>query len=112
LHSIQHQGWKYLIPLDEAWFYLLNQHEQIWLRDHEDPTTIERQMISSSKTMLTVVWNPHGIQLVNVLPKGQKWTSQYYIDHILPEIGALRDARDRQKWWYTLTMPSYTSERE
>jgi hypothetical protein len=47
--------------------------------------------------MLAVVWNPHGFHLVSFLPKGQKWTSQYYIDHILPEICALRDARDRLK---------------
>jgi hypothetical protein len=45
--------------------------------------------------MLTAVWNPSGFHLVSLLPKGQKWASQYYIDHILPEICALRDARDR-----------------
>jgi hypothetical protein len=97
LGSVQHQGWKYLVTLDEAWFYFSNQHEQIWLPNQEDPPTIQRQTISSPKTMLTVVWNPHGFQLVSLLPKGQKWTSQYYIDHILPEICALRDARDRRK---------------
>jgi histone-lysine N-methyltransferase SETMAR len=47
--------------------------------------------------MLTVVWNPHGFHLVSLLSKGQKWTSPYDIDHILPEICALRDARDRRK---------------
>jgi hypothetical protein len=59
--------------------------------------TIKRQTISTPKTMLIVVWNPHGFHMVNVLPKGQKWTSQYYIDYVIPEIGALRDARDRRK---------------
>jgi hypothetical protein len=47
--------------------------------------------------MLTVVWNPHGFDLVSLLPKGQKWTTQYQIDHIIPEICTLRDARDRRK---------------
>jgi hypothetical protein len=47
--------------------------------------------------MLTVVWNSHGFHLVFLLPKGRKWTSQYYIDRILPEICVLRDARDRRK---------------
>jgi hypothetical protein len=94
---VQHQGCKYLVTLDEAWFYFSNQHEQIWLPDQENPPTIQRQTISSSKTMLTVVWNPHGFHLVSLLPKGQKWTSQYDIDYILPEICALRDARDRRK---------------
>jgi hypothetical protein len=47
--------------------------------------------------MLTVVWNLHGFHWVSLLPKGQEWTSQYYIDHILPKICALRDATDRRK---------------
>jgi hypothetical protein len=34
---------------------------------------------------------------MSLLPFRQKWTSQDYIDHILPEIYALHDARDRRK---------------
>jgi hypothetical protein len=97
LGSVQHHGWKHFVTLDEAWFDFSNQHEQIWLPDQEDPPTIQRQTINSPKTMLTVLWNPHGFHLVSLLPKGQKWISQYYIDHILPEICALLDARDRRK---------------
>jgi hypothetical protein len=62
-------------------------------RPAKDSTTT----INSPKTMLTVVRNPHGFHLVSLLPKGQKWTSHYYIDHNLPEICALHDARDRRK---------------
>jgi transposase len=36
--------------------------------------------------MLTVVWNPFGFHLVTVLPKGQKWTGQYYIENVLCKI--------------------------
>jgi hypothetical protein len=97
LGSVQDQGWKYLVTLNEAWFYFSNQYEQIWLPDQEDPPAIQRQTISSPKTMLTVVWNPHGFHLASLIPKGQKWTSQNYIDHILPEISTLRDARDCRK---------------
>jgi hypothetical protein len=97
LGSVRHQGWKYLGTLDEAWFYFSNQHEQIWLPDQEDSPTIQRQTIGSPKAMLAVVYNPHGFHLVSLLPKGQKWTSQYSIDYIIPEICALRNARDRRK---------------
>jgi hypothetical protein len=97
LGSAQHQGWEYLVILDEAWVYFSDQHEQIWLSDQEDPPTIQRKTISSPETMLTVAWNPHGFHLGSLLPKGQKWTRQYYIDHILPKICALRDAKGRRK---------------
>jgi hypothetical protein len=69
--SIQYQGWKDLITLDEAWFDFSNQHEQIWHPDDEDPPKIERQMISSPKTVVTVVWNLHRFHLMNVLSKGK-----------------------------------------
>jgi hypothetical protein len=49
LHSLQHQSWKYLVTLDEAWFYFSNAHEQIWLPEDEDPPTNARPMIGSLK---------------------------------------------------------------
>jgi hypothetical protein len=85
LDSVRHQGWKYLVILDEAWFYFLNQHEQTWLPGQEDSPTIQRQTISSPKTMLTVVWNPHGFHLVSLLPKGQKWPSHTILITFFPK---------------------------
>jgi hypothetical protein len=54
-------------------------------------------MISSPKTMLTVEWNPHGFHVIKVLPRGCKWTSQYDVDNILPNICPLHIAGDRRK---------------
>jgi histone-lysine N-methyltransferase SETMAR len=39
--------------------------------------------------MLTIVWNPHGFHLIDVLPKGSKISAGHYISHVrsrLPEI--------------------------
>jgi hypothetical protein len=47
--------------------------------------------------MLPVVWNPHRFHVINVLPRGCMWTSQYDIDDIIPEICALHIAGDRRK---------------
>jgi hypothetical protein len=47
--------------------------------------------------MLPVVLNPYGFHVIKILPRGCKWTSQYYIDNILPEICALHIAGDRRK---------------
>jgi hypothetical protein len=35
LWSIEHHGWQFIITLDELWFYLSTNHEQIWLRVEE-----------------------------------------------------------------------------
>jgi hypothetical protein len=97
LHSVQHRGWKYTATFDDAGFHFSNQYEQIWLPDHEDPPTIERQTISSPTTILTVVWNPYGFHLVKILPRGQKWTIQYYIDCVLLEIRSLHGVGDQRR---------------
>jgi hypothetical protein len=59
VRSVQRQGRKYIFTFHEVWLYFSNNHARIWLTDYEDPTTIERQAISTSQTMLTVVSNPH-----------------------------------------------------
>jgi hypothetical protein len=98
LRPLQHQSWKYVVTFDEAWVYFSNQHEQIWLPEDEDPPTNARPTIDSPKTMLTVLWNPHGFHVIKVLPRGCKWTSPYSIDNILPEICPLHIAGDRRKF--------------
>jgi hypothetical protein len=38
LPSIKHHGWQFIISLDESWFYLSTDHEQIWLHMEEKTT--------------------------------------------------------------------------
>jgi hypothetical protein len=37
LCSIKHHGWQFIVILDESWFYLATNHEQLWLRFEEKP---------------------------------------------------------------------------
>jgi hypothetical protein len=37
LRSIEHHGWQFIITIDESWFYLSTDDEQIWLRVEEQP---------------------------------------------------------------------------
>jgi hypothetical protein len=43
----------------------------------------ERQPVQSPKLMLTIVWNSSGFHIVNALPKGGKFSAQYYTNNIL-----------------------------
>jgi hypothetical protein len=50
---------------------------------------MDRKIASFPKMILTVVWNPHGFHLIDVLPKGSKFDAGHYISLILsafPEI--------------------------
>jgi hypothetical protein len=42
-------------------------HEMIWLPDGDDVPDRAKDMIQSSKLMPKFLWNPHGLQIVNVM---------------------------------------------
>jgi hypothetical protein len=53
LRSIEHHGWQFVITLDELWFYLSTEHEQIGLRVEEQPAARPRHTIQDPKMMVT-----------------------------------------------------------
>jgi histone-lysine N-methyltransferase SETMAR len=90
LTSEQRRGWHDIVTLDESWFYLTTQHESIWFPETEKVPERERPMIQSKKLMLTIIWNPQGFHLINVLPKGQKFNADYYITYLLSTLSQWR----------------------
>jgi hypothetical protein len=55
----RHHSWKYIITLREASFYLSLDHESIWLSPEDETPQRERQIVSFSTMILTVVGNKH-----------------------------------------------------
>jgi hypothetical protein len=47
--------------------------------------------------MITVVWNPHGFNVIQSLPKGIKWTGRYYSNNIIAQIAVVRDVDSHRK---------------
>ena len=43
-------------------------------------------MIGSKKFMLTVFWNTEGFIIIDLLPEGLKFNSEYFINNILEKI--------------------------
>jgi hypothetical protein len=95
LERQKQRSWHDIVTLDESWFYLnLNtDHELIWLQPDGEIPERERRTIQLEKVMLTIVWNPSGFHLINVLPKGLKFNASFYITQIL---GPLSDWRRTQ----------------
>jgi hypothetical protein len=93
----KHHARKYIVTLDEAWFYFPNHFDRIWLSHDELPPFFLKQTIASQKLMITVVWNPHGFHVIQFLPNGIKWTGKYFSDNILSQIAALRDVDSHRK---------------
>jgi hypothetical protein len=86
LLSIKHQGWHFVISLDELWFYFPINHDQIWRQADQEPPGLAKPMIQDKKTMVTMACNPLGFSLVEVLPKGRNFIAEYYRDNIPTEL--------------------------
>jgi hypothetical protein len=78
LTTQQERCWHDIVTLDESWFYLNTDHEFIWLQADEKVPESERDTVRSEKRMLTIVWNPNGLHLINVLSKGIKFNANHY----------------------------------
>jgi hypothetical protein len=92
------------VTLDESWFYfnLNTDHELIWLQPDGEIPERERRTIQSKKVMLTIVWNPSGCHLINVLPKGFKFNASFYVTLILSLLSDWRRTqvgRTNRKLW-------------
>jgi hypothetical protein len=82
--------WHDIVTLDESWFQLHPDHELIWAHPDEEIPERERHIVQSQKVMLTIVRNPGGFHLVNILPKGFKFNESYYVTQILDPLSKWR----------------------
>jgi hypothetical protein len=90
LERQERRSWHDIVTLDESWFYLHTDHEPIWTQPDAEIPEKERHTVQSQKVMLTIVWNPGGFHLVNILPKGFKFNASYYVTHILDPLSKWR----------------------
>lgn len=86
LRTFQKEGFHHIITGDESWFYLRYFHQFMYTDSKENVPKIPKRMISDTKFMYTIFWNPWKFYIVDVLPKGQKFNSEYFINNILEEL--------------------------
>jgi hypothetical protein len=86
------RGWAHFLTGDESWFWLTIDDEQQWLLPHAESPTRTRKMVRSLKAMLIIFWSPLSFSVIQVLPPNVTFTSEFFIDAILPHIVAAKPA--------------------
>jgi hypothetical protein len=86
LQSVEYRVWQYVVTLDESWFYCDIDWETQWLPADDEPGTRRSRGIGREKTILAVVWNTRGLYLIDVIPRGEKFRAQYFLDKTLTPI--------------------------
>jgi hypothetical protein len=75
------------------------------------PTSV-RDIISTPKVMITIFWSPLGFPVIDALPAGENFTTQYLCDNIVPQVAEQRSSDGRQNTvenlLFTWTMQLFT----
>ena len=89
LNSAKHNNYIYFVTGDESWFEYSYYPSQQWIPIGSQPQTRPNKVLTDKKIMLTVFWNPSGIKVINFLPKGETFNSEYYANNIIKELSKL-----------------------
>jgi hypothetical protein len=83
LHKARDNSWNYFVTGDESWLYFETSHDRIWLQRNDARPVRAKKVINSPKAMLTVFWSPNGFHIIEALPAGRNFTSEYFCETIL-----------------------------
>lgn len=58
----------------------------VWIFIEENASAFDKNNICTEKMMLTIIWNPNSLEIIDFLPKDTKYNSVYFINSILKQI--------------------------
>ena len=83
LRCCKHYSFRNIVTGDQSWFCIRQDVSGAWIADDEEPPICESDKFSSIKIMITVIWNIQGFHIIDFLPEGMAFNSEYMIEHIL-----------------------------
>lgn len=87
-----------LITMDEIWIYLdtesTGKQKKSWRGKEDPPVTLVKPDVAR-KCMYTIFWDSKGVLLLDVLPSGETFTSDYYCRLLDLLVINIRDKRRR-----------------
>jgi histone-lysine N-methyltransferase SETMAR len=78
-----HDDCRHLVMGDESWSDYEDVRDLIWTARDANTSEGENRPIASTKTMPMILWNPHGFQIVTMLPPGESFNASWFIDQNL-----------------------------
>jgi hypothetical protein len=94
LRLAKHRGWIHFLTGDEPWFWLTIDYEQQWLLPGAERPARPGKMINDPKAMIVLFWSPLGFPVIQALPPKVTFTSEFFVDPILPHTIAAKQAGD------------------
>lgn len=103
IESCKHDSYRNILTGDQKWCTLKYISKGAWIFIDENAPIFDKNSIGAQKMMLTVIWNPNGFYVIDFLPQGTKYNSEYFINSILKQIFEKKsliwkNARNRKIW--------------
>ena len=70
---------------DETWIRWKNPRKTMWLMSGAERPKEEKQLLGAKKLMISVIFNVDGVVSVVALPRGQKFTKQFFYDVVISD---------------------------
>jgi transposase len=83
LEAAKNDGWRHIVTGDESWFIMDQAPRRMWSLTEDEVATKPRTTIATKKFMYTIMWNPHGFHVIDLLPSDAKMNSTYYTSNVL-----------------------------
>lgn len=106
LTKSKHNAYRDIITGDQSWFAYNYAPSGGWVQEGEGPPIFVDDQISYEKIMITVIWGVHGTYIIDDLPEGEHFNSNYFVENILLPLQAQNNkiwpSRGNHKIWLHL----------
>lgn len=87
-----------LITGDQSWFFLTYEPRNKWSLSAEEVPNRVSKAIHTQKVMITIMFTKHELLLVDLLPQGQSFNSEYFISNVMiPTLQRFQEVTGRKK---------------
>jgi len=87
-----------VITGDETWVYFSNPRSFMWMDSSVERPERPKNTIGAKKSMITVFWSISGMHLIRMLPPGERFTKEYFIEEVMtPLYNIICNKRPKKK---------------
>lgn len=91
LKKSQHNGWHDIVTGDQSWFTLQYGPRGAWVAREDQAPSFAKTTIESKKIMLTIIWGVYDFYIVDFMPEGRRFNTDYLIKAILEPLSKKRN---------------------
>ena len=73
-----------------VWFGFYYGYDGKWCLPEEKNPVMNGSKIQMKKVMVTIIWGVNGIYIVDFLPDGESYNSEYFVEHILNRLHEMK----------------------